>query len=109
MLAEGTVDELRGKPGLLLRAEPLREAAYVADKLAGVTGVVVEDGRIRLSADPMRAAEINRKLVGGGFDVSELASSRRPLEEVFIELTEGRTAGADSLRADHPERRGREE
>jgi len=98
MLAEGTVDELRGEPGLLLRAEPLREAAYVAGKLAGVSGVVIEGGRIRLSTDPMRAAEVNRKLVGGGFDVSELGRFRRPLEEVFIELTGGRTAGADSLR-----------
>lgn len=98
MLAEGTVEELRGKPGLLLRAEPLQEAVYVAGKLAGVSGVVVEDGRIRLSADPLRAAEVNRKLVGGGFDVSELGQARRPFEEVFLDLTGGRTAGADSLR-----------
>jgi len=38
MLAEGTPDELRGDAGLLVRAEPLREAARLAEGLAGVGG-----------------------------------------------------------------------
>lgn len=68
------------------------------------------NGRLRLLASPSLAAEVNRKLVSAGLDVSELGRSQRSLEEAFVEMTGGRTAGADSLRAaeGRPGRRGGE-
>ena len=40
LVAEGTVDELRGRAGLRVRAEPLEEAARSSRRLPGVVGVV---------------------------------------------------------------------
>lgn len=45
-----------------------------------------------------RAAAVNQGLVGAGLEVSEVRTARRPLREVLLELTSGRTGGADSLR-----------
>ncbi|SMC01631.1 ABC transporter ATP-binding protein [Rubrobacter radiotolerans] len=87
LVAEGTVAELRGEAGLLVRAAPLEDAAKIAERLAGVEGVEVSDGLLRLATDPGRAAEINRKLVSAGLDVSELRPAEQSLEEVFLELT----------------------
>ncbi|MCA3748930.1 MAG: ABC transporter ATP-binding protein [Rubrobacter sp.] len=87
LVAEGTVAELRERTGLLVRAEPLREAAEIARRISGVEEVEVTDGLLRLSTDPDRAAEINRKLVSAGLEVSELRPAERSLEEVFLELT----------------------
>ncbi|MEW6636278.1 MAG: ATP-binding cassette domain-containing protein [Actinomycetota bacterium] len=87
LIAEGTVAGLRERPGLLVRAEPLREAAELARRMAGVEEVEVADGLLRLATDPGRAAEVNRKLVSAGLDVSELRPAERSLEEVFLELT----------------------
>jgi ABC-2 type transport system ATP-binding protein len=87
LVAEGTVAELRGREGLLVRAEPLEEAAKIAERLAGVEDVKVSDGVLRLAADPERAAQINAKLVNAGLRVSELRPAEQSLEEVFLELT----------------------
>jgi ABC-type multidrug transport system ATPase subunit len=87
LVAEGTVAELRGGGGLLVRAEPLEQAAAVAARLEEVEGVQVEDGALRITAAPEAAAEINRKLVSAGLRVSELRPSGRTLEEVFLQLT----------------------
>jgi ABC-type multidrug transport system ATPase subunit len=91
LVAEGAVAELRGDEGLLVRAEPVEEARQIAERLAGVEGVVVTDGMLRLTADPGRAAEINAKLVSAGLRVSELRPAEQSLEEVFLELTGGET------------------
>ena len=48
-------------------------------------------GRLRLTVDPARAAEINAELVGAGLRVSELRPVERSLEEMFLELTGGET------------------
>jgi ABC-2 type transport system ATP-binding protein len=45
------------------------------------------DDVMHLSADPNRAAEINRRLVEAGVAVSELRVTERSLEEVFMQLT----------------------
>ncbi len=66
LVAEGTVSELRGREGLLVRASPLEEALYIAARLAGVEEATVVDGALRLIVDPERAAEINGKLVSAG-------------------------------------------
>lgn len=98
LVAEGTVKELRGESGLLVRAEPLEVAAKIAERLSGVEQARILDGALRLTTNPEKAAEITRKLVSAGLAVSELRRAERPFEEVFLELTGSRTAGADSVR-----------
>ncbi len=91
LVAEGTIAELRGEEGLLVRAEPLEEARQIAERLKGVEDVRIADGMLRLATDPGRAAEINIKLVSAGLRVSELRPAEQSLEEVFLELTGGET------------------
>ncbi len=95
LLREGTVEELRGGEGLVIRAEPLDEAVGVLGALPSVEEVRVEGETLRLAVDPERAAEINQKLVSNGVRVSELRSSGQSLEEVFLELT-GESADEES-------------
>ncbi len=91
LAAQGTLAEFRGGEGLLVRTEPLYKARFIAARLDGVEGANVLDGALRLTVDPARAAEINRKLVAAGLDVSELRPAEQSLEEVFLELTGGET------------------
>ncbi len=91
LVAQGTVSELRGREGLLVRAEPVKEAHEIAKRLAGVEEVKETDGMLRLTTDPGRAAEINAKLVSAGLRVSEIRPSEQSLEEVFLKLTGGET------------------
>lgn len=91
LVAQGTVSELRGREGLLVRAEPVEYAHEIAKRLAGVEEVKETDGMLRLTTDPGRAAEINAKLVSAGLRVSEIRPSEQSLEEVFLELTGGET------------------
>jgi ABC-2 type transport system ATP-binding protein len=87
LVAEGTVEELRGNARLQVRAEPIGDAAGVLAALPGVRQVADGDGRLYVTADPARAAEINRALVRAGISVSELTVERASLEDVFLELT----------------------
>ena len=110
MLAEGSPEQLRGRARLWVRAEPAGQAAAVAAGLglaAGRSGELL--GLVLPEPGPGRAAAVNRQLVEAGLAVSELRTRRRPLREVFLELTGGRSGGADSLRppAGRRRRRGR--
>jgi ABC-2 type transport system ATP-binding protein len=87
LVSEGTMDELRGREGLWLRAEPLGEAERLLVSLRGVEEVARVDGGLRIAAEPAAAAEINRALVEAGIAVSELRPERASLEKVFLELT----------------------
>ena len=101
LLAQGSPAQLRGEPRLWLRAEPAAEAAAIAAALAGVQRAEVAEGMLGVDlADPgpAGAAAVNKELVGAGVEVSEVRTARRPLREVLLELTGGRTGGADSLR-----------
>lgn len=91
MVAQGTVSELRGREGLLVRATPVDDARRIAERLAGVEEAKEVDGMLRLTVDPSRAAEINAKLVSAGLRVSEIRPAEQSLEEVFLELTDGET------------------
>ncbi|CAN5684342.1 hypothetical protein BH24ACT21_BH24ACT21_12050 [soil metagenome] len=71
----------------LVKAEPIEEATKIAEKLAGVEEVQQKDGRLRLTIDPEKAAEINAKLVEAGLRVSELRPAGQSLEDVFLQLT----------------------
>jgi ABC-type multidrug transport system ATPase subunit len=87
LVAEGTVEELRGQAGLRVRAEPLAEAGRLIGALPDVEDVSHVDGLLEVAVDPARAATINRMLVEAGIGVSELYAQKASLENVFLELT----------------------
>jgi len=91
LLIEGTVEELRGGGGILVKVEPIDEARKIAADLAWVEGARIEDGMLVLDTDPENAAEINAHLVSAGLRVSELRPVARSLEDAFLELTRGET------------------
>ena len=66
LVADGTVDELRGRAGLRVRAEPQAEAARLIGALPDVDGVARVDGLLEVAVDPSRAPAINRLLVEAG-------------------------------------------
>jgi ABC-type multidrug transport system ATPase subunit len=88
LVGEGTVDELRGRRTLRVRAQPLEAARRLVAALPGVESVALVDGGLRVAADPDAAAALNRALVEAGMAVSELRSEQASLEEVFLELTQ---------------------
>jgi len=92
LVAEGTVDELRGSESLWLRAEPLDEAARIVRGLRGIEQVAQVDGGLRVATDVAAAPDINRALVEAGIAVGELRPQRASLEKVFLELTEEEAA-----------------
>jgi ABC-type multidrug transport system ATPase subunit len=87
LVAEGTVEELRGRAGLRVRAEPLTEAARLMDALPNVDGVTRVDRMLEVAVDTSEAPAINRVLVEAGIAVSELYVQKASLEDVFLELT----------------------
>jgi ABC-type multidrug transport system ATPase subunit len=87
LLREGTVAELRGQGALLVTARPLEQAHAVARRLLGPDRVAVQDGALRLEAEPDQAARVNCELVTAGVAVSALGWAERTLEDVFLELT----------------------
>ena len=87
LVAEGTVEALRGRAGLKVRAEPLAEAAQLIAALADVDEVTDVDGLLDVTVDTSRAPAINRLLVEAGIAVSELYAHKPSLEHVFLELT----------------------
>jgi ABC-type multidrug transport system ATPase subunit len=86
LIAEGTVAELRGQAGLLVRAEPVEQARTLVQR-ASVGDVTVDDGALRVAVDPARAPEVNRVLVGAGLAVYEIRPVERSLEDVFLHIT----------------------
>jgi ABC-type multidrug transport system ATPase subunit len=87
LVAEGTVEELRGRAGLRVRAEPLAEAARLVGGIRGVGGVTSADGLLDVTVDTAQAPAINRLLVEAGIAVAELYAQKASLEDVFLELT----------------------
>ena len=106
IIAAGTEDELSG--GLLkardvevsvLAKSGAGDVAAVTQLLRGVAGVteVFNDGasngalQFRVQASEDRAAEVCRTLVMAGWGVVRLEQSQRKLENVFLELVQGRS------------------
>jgi ABC-2 type transport system ATP-binding protein len=103
MLFEGTPGQLRGQARLWVRAEPADRAAAVIAGLSGLAGAERAGELLSLALHDQgqgrsQAAAVNRRLVEAGLEVSEVRTERRPLRDVFVELTGGRTGGADSVR-----------
>jgi ABC-type multidrug transport system ATPase subunit len=88
LVGEGTVDELRGRESLWVRADPLDEAERLVRGLRGIEAVDRLDGGLRVATDVAAAPVINRALVEAGIAVGELRPERASLEKVFLELTE---------------------
>jgi ABC-2 type transport system ATP-binding protein len=86
LIAEGTVEELRGRARLRVRAEPLADAARLLERFADVAAV---DGHLELAVDTAEAPALNKALVDAGIAVYELSPQRASLEDVFLELTGG--------------------
>jgi ABC-2 type transport system ATP-binding protein len=92
LVREGTVDELRGRESLWVRAEPLEAAERVLATVRGAEHVARLDGGLRITVDPAAAATVNRALVEAGIEVAELRPERDSLEKIFLELTRGSEA-----------------
>jgi ABC-2 type transport system ATP-binding protein len=92
IVAEGTVDELRGRDRLLVRVDDVRRAREVL-VAAGIPGLAVglaADNGLELQTGQdlaLDAAWINRLLVDAGVAVRELRHDRHSLEQVFLNLT----------------------
>ncbi len=93
LIAESTVEELRGGAALLVAARPLDRARERVERLLGAGRVQTIDGTLRLDADPATAGRINRELVGANVEVTELRPMERTLEEVFLEMTNQKGEG----------------
>ena len=89
MVAEGTVDEIRGASRLSVRVDDQQRAGEVLVGLLGEKSVHMDDGGFQLDVDRARATEVNRTLFQAGVGVSELKFDERSLEDIFMELTEG--------------------
>ncbi len=87
LVAEGTIDQLRGTARVRVRASPLRAAAGIVSRQLTVETVVELDGLLDIAVEPSHAAAINRALVEAGIDVSELRVEQVSLEDVFLNLT----------------------
>ncbi len=99
LVAEGTVDELRGEDTLVIRADPIDGAARI---LAGITpgrALTITNGGIRVTCrdgDTIDPACLNERLVAEGIAVRELRHDRPSLESVFLSLTSRTPADNES-------------
>ncbi len=87
LVAEGTVNELRGNELLSVTVTPFDAAWNYLLSRQDLEIVDTAGGSIQLRTDRARTASITRGLVEAGFDVTELAWRRQTLEDVFLDLT----------------------
>jgi ABC-type multidrug transport system ATPase subunit len=88
IVAEGTVDQLRGAATLTVRGTPIETTKALLIKEVGADNVTaLGDSGFSLVVDLQRTAAINQHLVQAGVAVTELHADERSLEDVFMELT----------------------
>jgi ABC-2 type transport system ATP-binding protein len=87
LVREGTIDELRGSFMTRVVVHPLAKAEAMLSAMDIVESLGRVDGALWLQTHPDRVAGINRALVEGGLEVSELVVEQPSLEKVFLELT----------------------
>ena len=88
MVAQGSVEELRGRGEAMLRVETddAASAAKVLDRL-GLEAITVTGEVVSAQLDGQRPEECNRELVLAGVGVRSLTTDRRSLEDAFVALT----------------------
>jgi ABC-2 type transport system ATP-binding protein len=88
MVAQGSVEELRGRGEAMLRVETddAPGAAKVLDRL-GLEAITVTGEVVSAQLDGQRPEECNRELVLAGVGVRSLTTDRRSLEDAFVALT----------------------
>jgi ABC-type multidrug transport system ATPase subunit len=87
IVKQSTVQELLGEEGVLVRAQPIEQAADILTRTFGPEVVSRQDGALHLRTSAGRSADINQQLTSAGIRVSELRPFERSLEEVFFQLT----------------------
>ena len=87
IVAEGTIDELRGAAHLVVRATPIGDAEAQLVSLLGRDRVSRQDDEIRLTIAPEEAPRISRALVSAGIDLHEVGREERSLEEAFLAMS----------------------
>jgi ABC-2 type transport system ATP-binding protein len=90
IIAESTVEELRGQGELVVSASPSDRARQLLEARPEVRAVRMTDGSLRVQVEDRHTAELARCLVEAGFAVTELRREERQLEDVFMEMTEHR-------------------
>jgi ABC-2 type transport system ATP-binding protein len=90
LVAEGTLEELRGHQEIRVRVDSVERAREVLRPLPFVESLREADGYLYLRSDIEHAAAVNRHLVDFGIAVSELAPSTQSLEQVFLEIIHGK-------------------
>ena len=81
LVAESTVEELRGDTVLLIRADPIEKAHVL------IEGSELRDDVLHVRVPEEDAGQLVRTLVHADVDVREVRPLRRTLEEVFFEMT----------------------
>ena len=91
LLFQGTLDELKARTNtqILIKATPLDKAQEFIRQMG--LGVENREGKLYVSKGEIGTEELNRALVLKGFGVSHLSESEKSLEEIFLELTEGKS------------------
>jgi ABC-type multidrug transport system ATPase subunit len=87
LVAEGTIDEIRGGSQLMIRAQPVDLARRILEEAVGPENMTMRDGAFSLKVDMGQTASIAKRLVTAGVDLTELRPGERSLEDVFMELT----------------------
>jgi ABC-2 type transport system ATP-binding protein len=88
MVAQGSVEDLRGRGEAMLRVESddAPGAAKILDRL-GLEAITVTGEVVSAQLDGQRPEECNRELVLAGVGVRSLTTDRRSLEDAFVALT----------------------
>ena len=90
IVAEGTVNDLRGNEALLIRVDQPLPAREILRGQPGIAGIEISGTALRVTMTADRKADAagwNRLLVGAGIAVRELRGDRRSLEDIFLTLT----------------------
>jgi ABC-2 type transport system ATP-binding protein len=90
IVAEGTVDQLRGADALCLRVDAPEKAMAMLATMAGVDHVHQDGDALRIDGiDSLRLdpAYVNQRLVSSGIAVRELRLEQASLESAFLALT----------------------
>ena len=97
LLATGTVDEIRKQikstRHVLVRiAGDDGDAKRILESIDGVDELQVVDGQLRfaINGGDQQQIDVLRALVHGGLDVLEYSSPDESLEDVFLQITQGR-------------------